>query len=363
MKKMLSLSKNKIWFICVLIGNSFLLSQAHSSWLTACCGEVEENDYEYEEPRIKRPNSIGSSVETFAPSRIGAPLIPLKNIKKSQPPSKSTNLMETRTKLLASSKLPKTNVDITVYEDITVTDCDKGEPTPPMHVGARINRVDGRKKISRILEYPYRVHGHLLIEYPNGKKSFGSGTLIHPHHVLTAGHCLYKQKDKMWASAITFIPAQNENNHPFGEISVTRLITVKGWVNGRSKEEKREHDFGLLILSEDIGFETGWHGIMTASDEALKELEVNVTGYPGDKHRNQMWGMGGSIEKVTPEQFTYKIDTYAGQSGSGVWSKLDEPEGHYCSGIHTYGQEYVINTATRISSSKFDKIVSWMEKW
>lgn len=42
-----------------------------------------------------------------------------------------------------------------------------------------------------------------------------TGTLIGPRHVLTAGHCVYSFKKKVWWRQVNFSPAQNGTKYPY----------------------------------------------------------------------------------------------------------------------------------------------------
>lgn len=53
---------------------------------------------------------------------------------------------------------------------------------------------DGRTPITSTKELPYRFHGHMIMTFANGKSYTASGTLVGPHHVLTAGHNLFSHK-------------------------------------------------------------------------------------------------------------------------------------------------------------------------
>lgn len=222
---------------------------------------------------------------------------------------------------------------------------------------------DNRILVRNTTDWPWRVQGKLTMDFPNGRSYIGSGTLINKHHVLTAGHCVFDESLGGWATSITFTPAQNDTARPFGVAVASRLVSVKGW----TEEHKPEWDMGMLILDRDIGDSTGWFGIITGPDDILKDYYVNVTGYPGDIPRDGREGrlqytMRDAIKTVSSEVLGYHIDTYGGQSGSGVWSRWDGYDGYHCAGIHVRGSSRE-NQATRISQVKFDRIVEWMKAW
>ncbi len=217
---------------------------------------------------------------------------------------------------------------------------------------------DDRKRVTPTNRWPWSVHGHMRMRFPNGKTYIGTGTVVNRHHVLTAGHCIYSKRDGGWATSVSFEAARDDGARPFGTQFATRLLSVKGWTqNGLT-----EYDMGMLILSTDIGNRTGWKGIITGPDSLLHRYRVNVTGYPGDKGGTTMWTHADAISSVASERFYYMIDTAGGQSGSGVWSKWRGHQGEKVCGIHTTGSQNG-NGATRISRPKFDRIVDWMSRY
>ncbi|MEO1031351.1 MAG: trypsin-like peptidase domain-containing protein [Bacteroidota bacterium] len=212
---------------------------------------------------------------------------------------------------------------------------------------------DDRKRISNTTSWPYRTHGHMVMKFPNNKVYIGSGTIINKRHVITAGHCIYSSRDGGWAKSVMFYPAQNDNNLPYGGIPVVQLWSVKGW----TEKNDRNWDFGMLRLNQDISKKTGHLGIIAYRDHRrLLRHRVNVTGYPGDKGGKQMWTHADVIKSTSAQRIIYNIDTMAGQSGSGVWSKFENhPPYHVCA-IHTAGHTSG-NGATRISIPLFDSII------
>jgi hypothetical protein len=222
---------------------------------------------------------------------------------------------------------------------------------------------DGRTRVQDTKQLPYRLYGRLYFTFPGGKKSVGTGTLVGPHHVLTAGHCLYSHKahNTGWATGATFVPAQEGDVAPFGQVPGKVLLSIKNWTASKSEE----HDFALVILDKPIGYQLGWAGLLSAPDAFLKNNHVSISGYPGDKEPDgHMWTMSNNIKTVMPNRLRYDIDTERGQSGSGVCMKLHD-NGIYVVGVHAYaeGQPGAGNSGPRITSAVFKRLVSWMAEY
>jgi V8-like Glu-specific endopeptidase len=215
--------------------------------------------------------------------------------------------------------------------------------------------TDDRTRVPQPQVWPYAVHGHLQMTFPNGAHYIGSGTMVGRHHVLTAGHCVYSREDGGWATQMTFEAARNLDDRPFGTQSAIRLMSVTGWTEKGSSD----FDMGMLILGDQLGDRTGYMGVITGPDAMLQRYRVNVTGYPGDKGGTTLWTHADAIKAVAAERLLYDIDTMGGQSGSGVWSSWNGHSGEKVCSIHTTGQSSG-NGATRISRRKFDRIVDWL---
>jgi V8-like Glu-specific endopeptidase len=244
-------------------------------------------------------------------------------------------------------------------EVIGETDAWPENDTQPESV---LTNIDRRKRKNNTTDLPHRFHGQMIMAFPNGKRYTGSGTMVSPHHVLTAGHNLHSEKDGGWATSVSFIPGRNEDQQPYGKAKGEILLSPQEWTIDR----KRAHDYGMVVLDQDIGKKTGWAGLFVSDDEELENKNIYVSGYPGDKGATQLWSMKGKPTRLDSNRISYEIDTYPGQSGSGVFMKdknghyvLDK-NGYYVLGVHTYGGEHE-NSATRITSEKFDKLISWMQ--
>lgn len=229
-----------------------------------------------------------------------------------------------------------------------------GEPTRERVISA----VDGRFQITQTEKWPYSVHGVVAMKFANGT-AWGTGTLIGPNIVLTAGHNLYDYERRIFSENLQYLPAMNGKLLPFGMPRV-----VKHFVHPDYVKFGRE-DYGLLILDQPIGETTGYFGIATLDPKDLGSKTINVTGYPGDKVAGrskiyEMWGMGGSTSLIDNNHISYTIDTYCGQSGSGVW--YQEGDNYFVVGVHVLGNS-TVNQATLMTKQRYQQIKQWITEY
>lgn len=224
-----------------------------------------------------------------------------------------------------------------------------------------VSRPDGRTKVFDPFAYPWSVFGYMEMDY-GSKVYLGSGVMMNPSYVLTAGHCLYSIEDGV-PESITFYPGRNGKAYKWQTMAKS-IVVHPAW----HKSEEEDSDIGLLRLEKsNIGQETGWVELANAEDEYLYTTDVQVTGYPYDKHQENkepfMYTMAGPIATVKKNKFYYKINTFGGQSGSGVVSKFDEKTTSplTCFGVHVTGCREEGNGAVRLNNEKLLVIDSWMQ--
>lgn len=214
--------------------------------------------------------------------------------------------------------------------------------------------ADNRVRINPTTSYPWRAICALKITAKNGSKWIGTGWLISPRTVITAGHCVYMHDQGGWAKSIEVIPAMNDASRPYGSASSSTLKSVTGWTQSKN----RENDYGAIILPANYrpGATTGYFGFSVKDDAYLKASVLNLSGYPGDKGGNQQWFMALKPKSTSSRVITYDIDTMGGQSGAPVWLKVGEAR--TAVGIHTNGHSSG-NSATRIVTAVFNNLLAW----
>ena len=257
-------------------------------------------------------------------------------------------------------------------------DKERAKSTQPEIILKNINNMDSRSRVLDPEEWPYRVHAQLHVFFADKTEGFGSGVLVGPRHILTAGHNVYSRKDgKKWVNRIAARLALNEGKKPFDEVEAAKIYTFQKWTKGTENESK-DFDLALVVLKKPIGEFTGWSGMMAFGSESFKQhfgvdkrTIVHLTGYPGDKNPSsdpnkwQMWTMGYPLKADFNmyDQIFYTIDTTPGQSGSAVWCALKEEP--YTIGIHTLGGAeggFGGNSGVRLTLEKLECILKWISE-
>ena len=202
--------------------------------------------------------------------------------------------------------------------------------------------------------YPWRAICALLITAADNRRFIGTGWLVSPRTVITAGHCVYMHDAGGWAKSVKVIPGCNDGSEPYGNYTGTTMRSVTGWTSSKN----RDHDYGAIILpsSSRPGVQTGTFGLAVRNDAFLMNSSLNLSGYPGDKGGRQQWFMAQRPKRVSDRVITYDIDSMGGQSGSPVW--VLENGQRYAVGVHTNGSASG-NSATRINTAVFDNMVNW----
>ena len=163
------------------------------------------------------------------------------------------------------------------------------------------------KKICRIIAH-WDTDGDGAIDLRTG----GTGFLVGPDVVVTAGHMVYSNS-RGWCEYVEMSFAQNGTSRPYGTIDSTMIYVAQDWIDENDSNE----DWAVIETAEDIGNTVGWLGKKWQST-SLNGTSVNVTGYPGDKTANTMWRGNGTITSSTSGRLGHSCDTFNGQSGAPV---------------------------------------------
>ncbi|MEG4861735.1 trypsin-like serine protease, partial [Microcoleus sp. K1-B1] len=267
-------------------------------------------------------------------------------------PSTSENLdkiLQPTTSIVSVPDTAKSSID-----SPRITDANDGMepvPLPPGYVSTEtIIGSDDRQRVTDTQNSPWSSIGLVQAKFPNGEWSGGTGTLIGPFTVLTAGHVIYSHADGGWATEVKFTPGRNGKDRWFGEASFTSLKTNTSWINSATEDQ----DWGVIQLDRSLGNSTGTAGYRTN----LNGQSITTAGYPSDLATEWFNDVGlyradGTISSSTNTKLYYSstVDTFGGQSGSAVW----QPDNTFQAiGVHAYGSTGTGNSGTRIQPYMFD---------
>ncbi|HET9143565.1 trypsin-like serine peptidase [Actinophytocola sp.] len=214
---------------------------------------------------------------------------------------------------------------------------------------------DGRVQESVPSTFPWGGIAHL-----ETNQGGCTGFMLSRDVLVTAGHCVHFNGS--WVTSYTVTPGRTGNSKPFGTCSggIADVWTTWNWINGYPSD----YDYGLVKLTCDIGYSTGWFGWSYNTGENLVGQYLYVEGYPGDKPYGTMWWDGDTVYSQTANKLWYWVDTFGGQSGSPVYrySSSGPCVGWCVIGIHTNGVAGTnpTNSGTRFRPDVMDFINYWV---
>ena len=183
----------------------------------------------------------------------------------------------------------------------------------------------------------------------------GSGTLIAPRVVITAGHVL------QGASAVTITPGFNAT----AATAAQQRPATPGSQTAASATFRFHPslDLGIVLLPSAFTAPARFMMLQPRGDLNTATL-LTIAGYPRVQPppgqvttAGTMWRHSNKLQltNVTPTHLTYPIDTEPGQSGSPLWL-LGNDEIRLLLGVHIQGGN-VANTGVRITCN----VIDWIE--
>ena len=198
------------------------------------------------------------------------------------------------------------------------------------------------------------LFGHYhAISHVSTARGSGTGFLISPNVIVTAGHIMYNHSAGTgFAPSLTARPARNGNLLPHGyrHIPRHRAIVADRWI--------RYRDFGFdwAILTIDSPFFSVpyrmWLAAPSDGDIMTHRTNTTVTGYPGMSlgHNNYMYTNTGRILSLTHTRINTSNRGISGYSGSPMYCPWGWVIGmHVASGLIAYENQII----TRVIGMRF----------
>jgi V8-like Glu-specific endopeptidase len=211
-------------------------------------------------------------------------------------------------------------------------------------------------------QFPYICF--LQIRYPKtsaGAFSVGTGTLIAPRIVLTAGHVVY---DYWRGGAATQFAATFGTTPPL-TVGTGVGRTVPEWEFKDSRlpplqAARSPHDFGVIVLPERIDGRVKPLPFGPADTEFLRQSLLNVAGFPSAANPlGTLYGANAIPSDVQDDRIDYPIQTWKGMSGGTAYTFDSATQVRTQRAIHTSfvgGQ----GSAVRINQRVMTQVQKWI---
>jgi V8-like Glu-specific endopeptidase len=219
--------------------------------------------------------------------------------------------------------------------------------------------TDDRVQVADTTAFPYSAIVQVRVDF-DGDGSYdgwGTGAMISPNDVLTAGHVLWDSQYG-YAKNIQVIPARDGGSTPFGTAEGTAWYVPDAYI---STGGTFAYDIGVINLGTSIGSSTGTLALQATSGPDLVGTTVTTAGYPGDLSSNGsvMITTSGEIDGSIGDNRVYyngTLDSYGGQSGSPLWVTVNGQT--TIVGVHTAGGSFY-NAGTALTSDFYSLIDGW----
>jgi V8-like Glu-specific endopeptidase len=219
--------------------------------------------------------------------------------------------------------------------------------------------ADDRILVSNTTIYPYSAVVRIAVDF-NGDGIFdtaGSGAMIGANDVLTAGHLLWNP-EYGFAKNIMVMPAEAGTYEPFGSAFGQTWTVPPEYV---SSGGSIDFDIGVINLSTNIGFSTGWFALQPVSAQTVTDSVVTLASYPSDLTGGEyQYTSSDKVDAVIGNALLYNgaLDMYFGSSGGPLWWQMNG--GFYIVGVNTFQTvDGLYNGGTMLTNDFFNRVVAW----
>ena len=229
--------------------------------------------------------------------------------------------------------------------------------------------TDDRVRVTDTQTYPWNTVGFIGNTYPSGNSYRGSGAIVTPYMVLTAGHMVYNwDTEGGYASEIVFFPGQTQmveggaRIRPYGQFTAAYRETNSNYIDAlkTNPADQFRYDYAAVFFNTSfagVGLNT-YMPLVFDIAPPIGDI-INLAGYPGsvqgETNSQAMWLSSGGVNTVTDRILYYDADTTGGNSGGPVWQLT--------SGLRRIIAVHVVSTpgGCRLVSQNQGIIESWMQ--
>jgi V8-like Glu-specific endopeptidase len=233
--------------------------------------------------------------------------------------------------------------------------------------------TDDRTRVTTTENYPWNTVGFIGNTYASGHSFRGTGFIVSPYVILTAGHMVYDWNDEGgYATKIDFSPGQRQMfeggtvTRPYGTFSASSWQTNTSYIDALKNDPSVNFNYDYAAVFFNTSFTSV--GLNTYMPLVFNIAPapggiINLAGYPanvqGEGNSSAMWHSSGNVLSCVDLILYYDADTSGGDSGSPVWQYSSNTGLRYIIAVHT-GGSVVKNSGTRLVTQNQALIESWM---
>lgn len=229
---------------------------------------------------------------------------------------------------------------------------------------------DTRERVTITTSYPWKTIGFIGNSYYWGNRYRGTGFIVTPYVILTAGHMVYNLYEGGYATTLDFAPGQRQSSaggsviRPYGTFEAYSWETNDNYVDALENDPDAQfnYDYAAAFFLDsfaDYGLGTYMPLVFNVAPSGL----INLAGYPrevrGEFNSLGMWFSDGDILGVFPRMITYDADTSGGTSGSPIWQYWPDTGYRRVIALHAMGSNSG-NGGPRLVSQNMALIEDWM---
>ncbi len=222
---------------------------------------------------------------------------------------------------------------------------------------------DDRVEVSDTQKYPYNTICYLNFSL-NGQPCSGTGFLISPHVLLTAGHCVYDYETSSWAENMKIVPGQYEKGtsviKPYGQKEYYQFSSNSSYTS----YGKFADDYAAIKISSPFNGISTYMPLKFGVDIDNDHTVLHLSGYHGTVQGADQLGQwvasGYSSSHTDFMEAYYSMDSTAGSSGGPVFISSSGTNSYYAVAIHAFESHSLeLNGGPRLTKANQPIIEEW----
>ena len=208
---------------------------------------------------------------------------------------------------------------------------------------AVVGPVDGREPVNDTRRHPYSAICHIERDFGDGRLTGCTAFLIAPTLLLTAAHCIMSPLRRRLGLPGTAVRIRVTPGRASAQARPYGWQWAKAWRAHPDyvRRPSGQSDVAVIELDRPFHPSPGSLQLLAPDNAQLERLRqtrlVHISGYPGDKPAGTQWRHAERLDRITPRQLFYSVDTCPGHSGAPVWITPAPASAPAVVAVHTAG--------------------------